>query len=195
MEERRRDNLRVLLILFVWLDVVTIMGLNGRIALLRPPMPQIVIVVLTLLLALAVARVPLLHRFAFGVDPRVLVAFHLTRFAGASFLVLHRQGRLPYDFAVPGGWGDIVVAGFVLMLLTSGPPDTPGRRRAYFLWNVLGLLDILFVVATAARLGLADPASMSALLEFPMSLIPTFLVPLIFVTHGVLWMRLRRGET
>jgi hypothetical protein len=58
---------------------------------------------------------------------------------------------------------------------------------------VLGLLDILFVVATAARLGLAAPASMQALLRLPLCLLPTFLVPLIITSHVLLAIRLARA--
>jgi hypothetical protein len=62
------------------------------------------------------------------------------------------------------------------------------------LWNVLGLADILFVVVTAAWLGVAEPESMAALLRLPLSLLPTFLVPLIIASHVVLGVRLaRRG--
>jgi len=59
---------------------------------------------------------------------------------------------------------------------------------------VLGLADILFVVVTAARLGVADPESMAALLRLPLSLLPTFLVPLIIASHVVLGVRLARGS-
>jgi hypothetical protein len=54
------------------------------------------------------------------------------------------------------------------------------------------VLDILFVVATAARLALADPDSMQGLLHLPLSLLPTFLVPLIIASHVVLAIRLAR---
>jgi hypothetical protein len=47
------------------------------------------------------------------------------------------------------------------------------------------------VVFTAARLALADPASMRALLVFPLSVIPTFVVPVIIASHVVLFARLR----
>jgi len=57
---------------------------------------------------------------------------------------------------------------------------------------VLGLADILFVVVTAARLGVADPESMAALLQLPLSLLPTFLVPLIIASHVILGVRLAR---
>jgi hypothetical protein len=55
---------------------------------------------------------------------------------------------------------------------------------------VFGLIDILFVVVTAARLVLADPASMSPLLRLPLSLLPTFLVPLLIASHVVFGIRL-----
>jgi hypothetical protein len=55
-------------------------------------------------------------------------------------------------------------------------------------------VDILFVVLTAARLALAEPQSMAALLRFPLSLVPTFQVPLIIASHILLFARLRRWE-
>jgi hypothetical protein len=37
-----------------------------------------------------------------------------------------------------------------------------------------------------------DPASMQALLVLPLSLLPTFLVPLIIASHVLIFARLRR---
>ena len=84
-----------------------------------------------------------------AVDPRALVLFHVTRFVGFYFLVLHARGELPWAFAVPGGWGDIAVAAGALLLVVLVRPDRRGGRRAYLAWNVVGLLDILGVVLTA----------------------------------------------
>jgi hypothetical protein len=123
------------------------------------------------------------------VDLRALVLFHLTRFVGFYFLALHARGELPWAFAVPGGWGDIVVAAAALVLVLAARPDTPSGRRAYLAWNVVGLADILGVVLTAARLAFTDPVSMQALLHLPLSLLLTFVVPIIVATH--VWM-LRR---
>jgi hypothetical protein len=47
-------------------------------------------------------------------------------------------------------------------------------------------------VVTAGRLGLEDPASMAELLELPLSLLPTFLVPILIASHLVLGVRLLR---
>jgi hypothetical protein len=177
-------------ILGVWLLVALALGASGRLQALQPPLPQLTLIALTVGALLATAGVPAVRAWALGVDVRFLVAFHLTRFVGSYFLVLYARGELPYAFAVPGGWGDILVASLALLLLLGGPPETVRRRRAYVAWNALGLLDILFVVATAARLGFADPVSMQALLRLPLSLLPTFLVPLIITSHVLLAVRL-----
>ena len=62
------------------------------------------------------------------VDLRALALFHVTRFVGFYFLVLHARGELPWAFAVPGGWGDNITAAWVLVLVTFVGPDTSGGR-------------------------------------------------------------------
>lgn len=179
----------------VWLAAAIALAASGRLESLRPPVPQLVLVGLTIALLLALAMSQGLRAWAWSLPLRGVVALHLLRFIGVYFLHLYRKGQLPYAFAVPGGWGDILVATSAGLLLLSGPPSTPGRRAAYLAWNVLGLLDILLVVATAARLGLTAPDSLRALLQLPLSLLPTFLVPLIIASHVVLAIRLARGPT
>ncbi len=177
----------------VWLGLALALGASGRLAGLRPPAPQLVLLGLTAVTVLAGVWVPSLRAWALRVDLRGVVALHLSRFVGIYFLVLYQRGELPYAFAVPGGSGDILVAALALVLLLGAPPRTRGRRLAYVAWNVVGLVDILFVVATAARLALGDPGSMAALLKLPLSLLPTYLVPLIIASHVLIAVRLARG--
>jgi hypothetical protein len=176
-----------------WLVIAIGAAASGRVAALRPPAPQLLLGGLTAALLLAGAMRTGFRRWLGGLKLRRIVAFHMTRFAGAYFLVLHSRGQLPFAFAVPGGWGDIAVAtgALVLVLLV---PDLQRRPIWLILWNTVGFLDILFVVGTAARLALADPASMSALLRLPLSLLPTFLVPLIIASHLLLFWRLARNR-
>ncbi len=54
------------------------------------------------------------------------------------------------------------------------------------------MIDILFVVGNAARIGIADPAAMGALLHLPLCLLPTFLVPVIITTHILIFRRLHK---
>ena len=177
-----------------WLLIATAVGAAGIVSTLRPPAPPLILFGLTTVVLAAGWFLEGFRAWLAAIDERWLVGLHLTRFVGAYFLYLYRRGQLPYAFAIPGGWGDIAAASLAALLLLSGSPARAGRRAAYILWNVLGLADILFVVATAARLGAADPESMAALLRLPLSLLPTFLVPLIIASHVVLGVRLARGS-
>lgn len=128
-----------------------------------------------------------------GLDLRALVALHITRFVGFYFLFLYHRGELPYAFAVPGGWGDIIVA-ILALLVCVLPIKEALRSRAITAWNVIGFVDIALVVVTAARLGLENRFQMRALTYLPLSLLPTFLVPLIIATHVIIHLRLRSGR-
>ncbi len=175
-----------------WLAAAILLSATGRVALLRPPEPQLVLAGLTILLVLAGAFLPGFRVWLAGLNLRQIVALHLTRFVGAWFLVLYGRGELPWAFAVPGGWGDIAVAtgalGLVLLV-----PDLAANRRWLSVWNWLGLADLVAVIATASRLALTDFTSMSALLRLPLSLLPTFLVPILLASHLLLFQRLRRA--
>ena len=76
--------------------------------------------------------------------------------------------------------------GAVLLLIV---PGLVGRRGLVLAWNVFGMVDIVLVVATGARLGLADPSSMRSLLRLPLALLPTFYVPLVVATHVWIFQR------
>ena len=176
--------------LLVWLALAIAVGASGALAGLRPPMPQLLLLTLTNVLVLSGVFVAPFRQWLRTVYLRAVVALHLTRFVGAYFLYLYERGELPYAFAVPGGIGDIIVAFTASILLLAAPSSGPLRRRLYFAWNCLGLLDIVGVVLSAATQALTDPESMAALLRLPLSLLITFLVPLIIASHLLLVVRL-----
>jgi hypothetical protein len=172
----------------VWLALACAAGASGRAAALTPPQPQIVVAVLSVLLFLSGLLLPGLRAWLAEVNLRGFVAFHVTRFVGILFLLMSARGELSPEWAVPAGWGDIAVAmGALLIVVFMRRPEThPDLVR---LWNLIGLIDIVAVVVTAARIGMRDPAGLAPLLRFPMSLVPTFIVPVVFATHC--WMALR----
>ena len=182
----------VVLIGLGWLVIATGAAGMGFLSTLRPPTPPLLLVGLTAVVLGAAWFSRGFRGWLSAIDVRWLVGLHLTRFVGVYFLYLYGRGQLPYAFAVPGGWGDIAVASLAALLLLLGSPARTWRRIAYMLWNGLGLADILFVVVTAARLAAVDPESMVALVRLPLSLLPTFLVPLIIASHVVLGVRLAR---
>ena len=154
-----------------------------------PPVAvQGIIFGLIAILLLVYFRIGAVRTWVDSLDLRTLVLIHITRFVGIYFLILYQRGELPRAFAVPAGFGDIVVATMALPVALA-PLAEGARRRAIRIWNVVGFVDILFVVLTAGRLNLADPTPLRALTHLPLSLLPTFLVPLIAATHIVLFIR------
>jgi hypothetical protein len=178
-------------LVFLWFAVSLTLAQTGRLERLRPPAPQLVLAGLTIILVILTSQERGLHAWLQDLDLRWLLGLHVTRlFIGGYFLMLVRRGDLPAAFGVPAGWGDAFVGAFVLLLLTRGPPGGAGRRAWYVSWNWLGLLDLVLVVGTAARLALADPPSMIGLQRMPLSLLPTFWVPILLASHVVLIRRL-----
>ncbi len=148
---------------------------------------------LTALALIACWKIGPIKAWALNIGLRWLVLFHMSRlFAGAYFLVLCQRGELPCPFATRAGWGDIIVA--VLALVVVALMWTPFAKALLLIWNTIGLIDIIFVVLSALRFGLKDWQSMHALRELPLSLLPTFLVPLIIVSHILIFVRLVRAE-
>jgi len=188
------NSKKVLIFACAWLLAALIAGASGLFVSLVPPFPQAVLLGFVIVELLVFAFSPGFRNWCLSVDVRALVLFHLTRFVGIYFLILHSEGRLPYDFAVRGGWGDIAAAaGAVILVLFVRPAGKTGWTL-YLLWNVLGIVDILFVVMTAARLAFSEPGSMGELLRLPLNLLLTFVVPIIIFTHIVIFVRLLAGR-
>jgi len=172
-----------------WFVIALAIGATGLLARVPIPPPAIAFVLaaaLLLLLRLSPAARERVERLG----PGPLVAFHLvTRLAaGIYFLVLFRRGELPGEFAIQAGWGDILVAlGAGLVLWLCLPLRTQSQRTGLLLWNVLGLLDILMVLANAARLFLGNPAFAEPFATLPLALLPTFVVPIVLASHVLLF--------
>jgi len=181
----------IVLVLLVWFAVASAASASGALAKLRPPAPQLVAVLLTLSSVAAVLLVPRLRAWTDQVSIRALVAIHLTRFVGAYLIQLGRSNTLPARFAIPAGLGDLLVATLAVLLLACVPTRARRAHALYYGWNILGLIDILFVLLSAARTGLVNPGAMQPLLHLPLSLLPTFLVPVVITTHILIFRRLR----
>jgi hypothetical protein len=111
-----------------------------------------------------------------------LLAAQFPRVLGVSFLVLMGQGKLPAEFAIPAGWGDILIGvlGPVVAYLyaTSGA----GSRGLAFAFNIAGIADLAIAVGTGF---LAAPSPFRVLLTSPttelMTVLPTVLIPIFLV--------------
>ena len=187
--------LAIRIVFWTWLIAAVAAGRQGWLQAMPASAVPALVLGLTALLALAYRRLGAFSAWVDALDVRGLVLLHVTRFVGFYFLVLYDRGVLPYAFAVPGGIGDIAVAALALAVCLF-PWGEASRRRAISIWNIVGLIELLLTILTAARLGLAEPGSMHALTQLPLSLLPTFLVPLLLASHLVLYARVsHRGTT
>ena len=186
-------NRVVFILLILWLLTAIQLGLSGKVNKLTPPQPQIIIFILVIVLVAIFNLINSLKSWISSINIKYLIAVHVSRLVGIYFLVLYSRNLLPYDFAVKGGLGDIFIALSALTLIIFVPRESGVKDKLYLLWNTLGLIDILFVVLTAARIGIKNPEELSELFKLPLSLLPTFLVPIIIFTHLVIFVRLFRS--
>jgi hypothetical protein len=129
------------------------------------------------------------RHFVLGADLRILTLAQTWRVGAIVFLILYYQRVLPGSFALPAGWGDIAIgitAPFVAWAISSGKTFS---RQVAVLWNALGMLDLIMavtlgVLSSPTPLGiLAGDVTTQAMGQFPLSLVPTFFVPLLFILH------------
>lgn len=188
-----RTGRAVATVLGLWFVVALAVGASGFYYGVPTPVIGATNGLLVTLTLLAVYFVRPLGAWVRELPLRWLVLFHAVRFVGIAFLVLYAKGTIPGAFAVTAGWGDIAVAVTALIVANWAVPIANRTHWwVVLLWNIFGLLDILFVLRTGISLGFADPAQMVWITAFPWSLIPTFIVPLVLVTHVLIFVRLWR---
>jgi hypothetical protein len=179
------------LFMLAWLAFALLVGATGRLAAIPFPGPQMVLVGLTVLSIFLGTRLSSVRAWIDAVPLRVLVGAHVVRLVGSVFLVLAARGLLSPVFAERAGWGDIVSAIGALVLVLSGDPRTPRHRALYLIWNTFGLLDFVNVVITAAWIGVSGvQPGLVPLVHLPLSLLPTFFVPILFASHVFVFRRL-----
>jgi hypothetical protein len=154
----------------------------------RPPIVLgLAVTVPVVLFELCYLTFPRFQQFVASLNLRALTLAQTGRIAGIVFLILHSQGALPGAFALPAGWGDIAIGITAPLVAWYWKPPFP--RTAFAVWNVLGILDLVMavslgVLSSPTILGvLAGEGSTRIMGQFPLSLIPTFFVPLFLIFH------------
>lgn len=127
-----------------------------------------------------------------------LVAVQLYRALGIIFLILYASANLPGFFAWPAGLGDVLVGVLapVVAIAYLRAPDKNIDLVSW--WNLFGLADLAAAV-TAGFLTSPSPFQLFAsdrpnelISEFPLVLVPIFLVPLSVLLHLASLAKLRR---
>ncbi len=197
--KRPRWGVFLLVILAVWLAGVTTASAAGLFQLKGLPLllglAAVVPVVVFLLWFYNSDR---LRTFLLGLNPAMLAAVHTWRIVGVVFLTLMALGMLPPSFALPAGMGDIamgVTAPWIARMVRR-QSISPGE---FIAWQVAGIADLVIAVGTGV---LSSPTKMGILAhgvttrlmgQLPLSLIPTFFVPLLVILHIIQIAQARSG--
>ena len=117
---------------------------------------------------------------------RPLLLLHAFRFVGLAFLVPGVVSpELPAAFARPAAYGDLATAILALLAFAA----LGGRLGIILVWafNILGSVDLLYAFYRGNRIGL-EPG-----LQGAAYFIPTVLVPLLLITHALVFRLLLVG--
>ncbi len=134
------------------------------------------------------------RQFALSLDPRTLTFVQSWRIAGITFLVLYAAGLLPGVFALPAGWGDIAIG--ATAPLAALKLANFSRRRSFIFWQILGIFDLVTAVATGTTARWIHPNEVATapMTVLPLSLIPTFAVPLFLMLHIICIVQARQWK-
>jgi hypothetical protein len=127
-----------------------------------------------------------------------IVAAQIYRIGGGIFLVLWADGRLPWQFALPAGIGDVATGGSAVVVAALLAQKAAGARRAVYAWCLFGVADLVVAVTMGALTSpglphlLAFDAPNLLVTSWPLVMVPTFAVPLALMLHGLVLWRLGR---
>ena len=135
------------------------------------------------------------RQFTLSLNPRTLTLVQAWRIVGFVFLVLQTYAILPGLFALPAGWGDITIGATAILVATNFV--NPDHRKGFIVWQFLGISDLVVAMTIASVAGLISPNGipMAPGTVLPLSLIPTFGVPLFFILHIICIAQARRWPT
>jgi hypothetical protein len=127
-----------------------------------------------------------------------IVAAQVYRIGGGIFLVLWAYGRLPWQFALPAGIGDVTTGCFAVVVATMLARKALDARRAAYTWCLFGIADLVVAITMGAMTSPGRPhlfafeAPNLLISSYPLVMVPTFAVPLALMLHGLVLWRLRR---
>jgi hypothetical protein len=152
----------------------------------QPPIPLGLAVLIPIgIFAIWSATSQPFRQFLLSLNPSTLTFVQAWRIAGFVFLVLYAYRILPGELALPAGWGDIAIgatAPLVALKLAN-----PSHRKSFIFWQLLGIADLVNAVGMGVAARFINPHGIatSAMTVLPMSLIPTFAVPLFMILHFI----------
>jgi hypothetical protein len=134
-----------------------------------------------------------------SINPVVLTTVQVWRVGGIAFLILLTKGMLPPIFALPAGLGDMAV-GVTAPFIANALAQNKISEWGFVRWQMAGITDLvvavtLGVLSSPGRIGiLAHGVTTRVMGQLPMTLIPTFAVPLLVILHIICIAQVREAR-
>ncbi|HEY1580258.1 MAG TPA: hypothetical protein VGF82_24600 [Terracidiphilus sp.] len=134
------------------------------------------------------------REYTLSLSPVLLTAAHSFRLVGFTFVLLEARRSLPAIFALPAGYGDMFIG--ATAVLVAWKLAEPRRRGAFIAWQLLGVIDLVLAVTLGTTAPLVQPHGIPVTLMtvLPLSLIPTFFVPLFLILHSICIAQARKWQ-
>ena len=188
-------------VLAIQLAIAYVIGAGGLLANTQasviPPIAMTVVIPVALFLAAYVLSARF-RDFVLAQDIRTLTMMQHWRVIGSVFLVLYSFDILPALFAFPAGLGDVAIGLAAMFVISRMDRDPDYLRSNGYLWfHLLGLLDFIAALGTAALSSGAFPNLISngltsaAMDVWPLNIFPSLIVPSFIILHLSALLKLR----
>jgi hypothetical protein len=164
-----------------------------------PPVIGTVIAFPLVATAVAASISPSVRAALLGMPMPFLIGLNVWRLAGGFFLLLAAEGRLSGPFPYSAGWGDVITG--VLALPVAWLALRGQGKPLVWTWNAFGMLDLVVAVAFGVISANGSPLQIihagegsEAVQVLPWSLIPTVLVPMYLIVHGIIFAKLAQAN-
>jgi hypothetical protein len=197
LDAKRKWHAIVIFSLITWFGARMILGHNWIVAPAR--LIPLSFLVCYSAVALALVFSPIFRQAAVSIPQERLIGMHFVRVGGFVFLTLLDMGLLPAQFALPAGYGDLIVGMTAPLVVYALNKNKPYGRELALAWNVLGLLDFAIALATGfVFIGpyvrqVARTGHSIAYLDYVL-MIPGFGVPILMLMHINSLFNLRTGK-
>jgi hypothetical protein len=184
----------------VWIGLAAATAEAGWLPIARP-IPVVGIFVAVPLLAAALAATwPAAREAMLSIPMPVIVALNVVRIFAVLFLALAIEGRLTGPFPYSAAWGDIITGVAAVPVLWLLKDDEVRHTTAIGAWNLFGAVDLVLAItfgitsAEGSPLQLFPGPGSEAMQHAPWSFVPTVLVPIWLILHGIIAAQLWRAK-
>jgi hypothetical protein len=200
MDVSRAAKITLAAVIGVWIGLAAAAAEAGWLTISRPvPVVGLFVAVPLLAAALATTWAPA-YEAMLSIPMPVMISLNIVRVFAVLFLMLAAEGRLTGPFPYSAAWGDIItgiVAVPVLWLLKDG---NARYTTAIAGWNLFGTADLVLAIAFGITSAEGSPLQLfpgpgsEAMQHVPWSFVPTVLVPIWLILHGIIAVQLRRAK-